>query len=127
MTSRVILGCLIVHLATFIGAIIAGLDVGNCERSTDLLCGTPVEGFIHSSSGVQASANPFRVGAALMKLLGVLGKLTWYNYEVLNASTNTLANLYYFVVQAAFAAIWLFTIWKAGSVMAQAVGRFFTR
>ena len=127
MTSRVILGCLIVHVATIIGAIIAGLDVGDCQASADLLCGTPLEGFIQSSSGAQTTANPFKFGAAFLSLLGVLAKLTWYNYEVLNASTNVIANLYYFLVQGIFVSIWLWTVWKAGSVMAQAVGRFFTR
>ena len=127
MTTKAILACLAVHFFTIIGGLMMGLDVGNCERSSDFLCGTPLSGFFGQSQGLQATANPFRFAGAVLKLMGVLLKLTWYNYEWLAASGYALVQMVYFMIKAAFAAVWIRVLWQSKGLLSQAVGRFFTR
>ena len=127
MSSKVIMVCLLVHVATIIGAIVAGVHVGDCADSADWLCGTPVAGFFGQAEKLQPSANPFSFAGGIIKMITVLAKLTVYNYEVLNESDNTVVELYYFVVRAGFVGVWLYNLRQIYGLLAQSVGRFFTR
>ena len=127
MTVKAMLACLAMHIFTIIGGLMVGLDVGDCERSRDFLCGTPLSGFFGQSEGLKATANPFGFAADLLKLMGVLLKLTWYNYEWLAASGYAVVQLVYFLIKAAFGAVWIRILWQAKGLLSQAVGRFFTR
>ena len=127
MTVKGIYACLAVHLFTIIGVLMVGGEVGDCERTRDFLCGTPLAGFIGQSGGLQPSVNPFSFGAGILKIIGVLAKLSWYDYETFNSSDNDLTLLMYWVIRVGFAAVWIRILWQSRSLLAQAVGRFFTR
>lgn len=127
MTTKAIIACLVVHICTIVGIFMVGGDVGDCERSKDFLCGTPLGGFFGQSKGLQPSANPFNFATGLLKIIGVLAKLTWYNYEKFNASDNLITQFLYWCIRAAFAAVWIRILWQGRSLLSQAVGRFFTR
>ena len=126
MTTKAIIACLAVHFFTIIGVVMVGGDVGDCERTRDFLCGTPLGGFFGQSKDLQPSANPFAFAAGLLKIIGVLAKLTWYNYQIFNASDNVLTQLIYWCIRAGFAAVWLRILWQGRGLLSQAVGRFFT-
>ena len=127
MTPKILAAILILHLATTFGAIAAGGLPSACEGSKDFFCGTPLDGLWDRADDVEVSPNPFRFGASVVKLLGVLQSLTWYDYEVLNQSDWTLAVIFVFAMKGAFTIFRLYILWRFLSIIAQTAGRFLGR
>ena len=92
MTARVMMGILLLHVATTFGAVAASAQPPACEESRDFLCGTPLEGLFGRADEVSVSANPFRFAGSVLTLIGIMEGLTWYDYEILNVSENVLVS-----------------------------------
>ncbi len=127
MTAKVMVGILLLHLSTTFGAVAASAQPTACERSMDFLCGTPLEGLFGRADEVEVSANPFKFAGSVLTLIRVMEGLTWYDYEVLNESTNVIVGLWVFMVKGFFLCFRLYLFWRALGIISQAVGRFFGR
>ena len=127
MTARVMVGILLLHVATTFGAVAASAQPPACEGSRDFLCGTPVEGLFGRADEVSVSANPFRFAGSVLTLIGIMEGLTWYDYEILNESEYVLVWLWVFLIKGFFFSLRLYLLWRALGIIAQAVGRFFGR
>ena len=127
MTARVMVGILLLHVATTFGAVAASAQPAGWEESRDFLCGTPLEGLFGRADEVSVSANPFRFAGSVLTLIGIMEGLTWYDYEILNESENVLVRLWVFLIKGLFLCLRLYLLWRALGIIAQAVGRFFGR
>ena len=127
MVSRVIVVLLLVHFATMLGHIMAGAEPAVCAGSSDVLCGTPLEGIFGRAESTEVSANPFKFLGSVLTLMSVLKGFTWYDYELLSSSGNVVVVLWVWGVRAVFMGVALWLLWQGLGIIAQAMGRFFGR
>lgn len=127
MTVKVMVGILLLQVATTFGAVAASAQPAACEGSRDFLCGTLLEGLFGRAEEVEVSANPFRFAGSVLTLFQVMRGLTWYDYEVLNESENVIVALWVFVVKGFFVCFRLYLGWRFLGIISQAVGRFLGR
>ena len=125
MTARVIFAALLIHLATAFGVIASGVETAECAGSDNYLCGTPIADLLGQE--VRISPNPLKIAGTIIALFTTMSSLTWYRYAVLTESDNTLVQMYVWTVRAAFTSLALYLAYRAASVIATAVGRFFGR
>ena len=127
MAAKVMFGILLLHLFTFLGVFAVAGETGECAGSGNYLCGTPLAGLFEGAAKLGISANPFKVAGSILAVVGLMADLTWYDYAALNESTTELVLLYVWVVKAGFLCLRLYLLYRVGSVIANAVGRFFGR
>ena len=127
MVSRVIVVLLLVHFATMLGHIMAGAEPAVCAGSSDVLCGTPLEGIFGRAESTEVSANPFKFLGSVLTLMSILKGFTWYDYELLSSSGNVVVVLWVWGVRAVFMGVALWLLWQGLGIIAQAMGRFFGR
>ncbi len=126
-TAKVIAVLLLIHFATMMGHVMAGAEPAGCAGSADFLCGTPLEGIFGRAQGIEVSANPFKFAGSVLTLLRIMKDFTWYEYELLTASTNIVVMLWVWVVRVVVVGVALWMARQGLGIIAQAVGRFFGR
>ena len=120
-------GVLLLHVFTHFGVLAANREPVECVESDNYLCGTPLADLFGHAARLSISANPFKVAQSMLAVVGIMGELTWYDYAVLNESSNEVVRMFVWVVKAGFICLRLYLLYRAGSVIANAVGRFFGR
>ena len=99
MAARVILGVIILNVATMFGLVIADRAPPECLNSKNYLCGTPLKDILDERGELKISLNPLTIAAAFVALVSTLGRLLWYDYAILNNSDNTIVSLYVWTVR----------------------------
>ena len=127
MTARSILAVFILNAVTGLGLIAADNVPAGCVDSRNYLCGTPLRGMLDDQSRLKLSLNPLTTAASFGALVSTMGRLLWYDYDILNESDNPIVQLYLWTVRVVVFSLLLTLFYRAfpqvGNVLARIFGR----